>query len=92
MKSFDIGDKMVFIELVDKGASPVGFRKSLGIDGAVFDMHMGKLGLYRQQVETYKKIKDLMVKLKAEIDPVERKKIVTTMNELHKTFKELNKD
>jgi hypothetical protein len=49
----------VFIDLVDGGAGPRAFQKTLGLRKEDIAIQMNKLGLYRQVVKYTKQIKEL---------------------------------
>jgi hypothetical protein len=78
--------------LIDKHASPVGFRKALGLEGEQLAHHKSKLELYRKQVEVYKKIRETMAKRREEKDQLEKRKLVQVIAELHKEFQRLHED
>lgn len=87
-----LADKIKFISLVDKGSSPVGFKKSLGMNPEDIKMHLARLPEYREQVSIFNRLMDLMKARKTAETIQERKTIQAKIREVQEELNSYGKE
>jgi len=80
-QSMSLADKIKFVDLADKNASPVGYKKALGLTIEQVREHFKNIDSYREHVSKFRTLIDLM----------KARKLATTVEERRKIQAEISK-